>query len=267
MIDGGLYYLPHYLSTLVVLVPRSFPDIDHIVTLSQNWTWAEFLEIVQSIAYETGGPPISSKVNLFGVTLQTAIPNFILHNENMLRELGMGGNSDDLRRALELYYELSSPELFQVRANEAGVFYFGHFRDLSEHSANDFRYTHAVLPLPTMFGERPLSLVSASHAVLTTGENTDLAVEILLEAYGVGSEFENPFTPIRPPDTLIERYTSLRAFDEYVSILENVNTVLQLPLSVTHTIHEAVDSFVRGVLTIDAAIDRITDIMWFYMNE
>jgi len=277
IIDGGLYYLPSTISAPVLLVPLDFPELERLKLLSQNWTWAEFLEITLEIKADTGIPPITAMDAIFMFighedTVPTNVLPFYLYNEDVLRELATGASVDDFRNTLEVFFALTSPELSQA-SGELGVFTFGLFPFLVDgvgfpgFQTPDFRHTHYILPIPTMFGERHFTLHTAAHAVLTTGESTDLATEFLIESFGQGINFDNPFNLIRPTVEQIERYTTLHKFDSYVAILDNVNTILQLPYNVTYPIREAVDSLLHGVLTLDAAVDRIVDIMWLYMNE
>jgi len=150
-----------------------------------------------------------------------------------------------------------------------GVFTFGPSTNIFDHLFlfGDISDTHTMLPIPTMFGERHFNFGAPARAVLNTGEATDLAVEYLLETFGHSASFDNPWTVIRPSEEMITSRTTLDMFEKYVSIVENVNTMLQLPMSVTMPIQDAVDSLLHGVLTIDATVDRIADIMWLYMNE
>ena len=225
------------------------------------------MQIVNDVFYDTGTPPISSLQSVFTLSgfAPTNIPSFYLYNENILRELGLGGDCEALRDALIIFYELNRPALSQP-LGEMGVFTFGFSLEIP---GIDSGRNHAVLPIPTMAGERPFRLGHAAQAVLTTGESTDLAVEFLVGNFGNPSNpgFMTPFTLVRPPNEMIESWTSLRAFAEYANIVENVNSFIQLPASVTDPIEEAVDSFLHGILSLDAVIDRISDIMWLYMNE
>jgi len=265
-IDGGLYFLPNRVYVPVVLVPLDFPDIDRLREISQSWTWTDFLLIAEEIAESTGTPPISSMGAVFGGTMPTNVPSFYLYNEDVLRQLGINGNRDDIRYILEIFYALAGPGLSQT-TRDLSVFTFGDFSSLVGFSPIDVGNTHAVLPIPTMFGERPFSLLTSGSAVLATGESTDLATRFLIETFGNSADFNSPFTVMRPEDVQIERHTTHRAFDEYAAILENVNSFSQLPHSITEPIREAVDSLLHGALSFDATIDRIADIMWLYMNE
>ena len=277
--DGNLYYLPYTFDVPVVLVPLDFPELDYLREISRNWTWEDFYEIVQDLVVSTGVPPITNTntvlwyniLSEFWSSSPSNVLPFYLFNETILRETGITGDNGALRKTLEFYYNLSSPALSQP-VGEMGIFSFGMFSELvtaaiADFSIIDFRETYAVLPIPTMFGERHFVLGHAANAVLATGESTELAVEFLLETYGYTLQCNNIFTFIRPSEDLIERDASLRLFNDYEKVVEKTNTILRLPLSVTNPITETVDSLLHGALTLEAAVDRIADIMWLYMNE
>jgi len=280
MIDGGLYYLPGMIDVPVLLVPLDFPDIDRLRYLSQNWTWADFLEIAHEIANETGVPPITEQNAVFWSDVSPEMwfpflsntPQFYLFAEDVLRDLGTSGNRETFTNILEIYYALAQSELNQPQG-EVGVFTFGTFASLMYmsmigFSRVDFRDSYAVLPIPSMHGEQHFTFRSAAQAVLVTGESTDIAIEFLLYEFGNNPLiFDNPFTTIRPSAEAVERYVITDMFGEYTKIVENLNAVLYLPPSVTSPISETVESLLHGALTLDAAVDRIADIMWLYMNE
>jgi len=267
-IDGGLYVLPLNMEAPVVFVPNNHPDLENLQALSQNWTWADFLSIVREMEAETGIPPISAPDAVIdtGEPLISAVTPFYIHNENILFD--MDNYREDFAQALQIYKYLTSPK-YNHTNTRLSTFTFARIRWAISDPA--FIDSHTPLALPTIAGERPLYM--DGYSVLSTGEATNYAVEFLLEfldAHGSSDSvghYRNPFTVVRPSAEVIEERLPLDVYNAYAEIVEKVNTLLLLPSNVSLAISVIVEEFIHDVIDVDAAVSRIADIMWLYINE
>jgi hypothetical protein len=260
--DGGLYYLPLGISVPFVLVPDSHEEIDYLKERSQNWTWAEFLSIVQRIANETGTPPISAN-DVFDF-LPNYVPNpisnvppFFLFDEDLLHDLGRGAGFDDLVETLGLFAALSDAR-YNLSDGAEGVFTFACSRITGNfccHAA--ITDSRVILPLPTMRGEYIFYLLGFGYAVMSTGESHELAIEFLVNYFEENNQ--NGFL------SLIRESSATN--ESFEAVINRVNTYPTLPTSIKLAIYDAVVQYVHGALSRDAAANRVADIMWIFVNE
>ena len=270
--DDGLYHLPDTISVPFVLVPNDYSGLSYIVERAQNWTWDDFLQIAHRISVETGTPAISSN-NAFvrpnGVNpLPSYLPNpisnvppFFIFDESLLFDLGNGERRDEFSKTLRLYNALVNSE-FNSMANRS-VFTFACTRSM----AFGITETHTLLPMPTMRGEFIFYSVGIGIAVLNTGNATSLAAEFVVGRF-IDSTPQTALLSIKRPNLdYIEQGIGIEAFNDYEEIINRVNTSLRLPGTIRLAINDIVVQYVQGALTHDAAVDRVADIMWIFINE
>jgi hypothetical protein len=256
--DGGLYFIPGGVNVPFVLVPRRHERAEYLKNRSQSWTWAEFLTIAQQLKAESGVPPISSFSD---------VPQFFLFDEPLLLDLGRGERLGDFSNALELYAALVDSSLNHTSLS---VFTFACIRAITGNY--DFHETHTILPLPSMRGERIFYSLGVGHAVLTVGESPYVATEFVI--YNFEESINRPFryferisSLIRPNEADITRFMSMTAFLEYEAVINKANAYIWLPTAVRLAISDAVVQYVHGALSRDAAVQRVADIMWIFVNE
>jgi hypothetical protein len=71
----------------------------------------------------------------------------------------------------------------------------------------------------------------------------------------------------RPDEREIAQSMGAETFAQYEAVLYNTNTYLRLPASIRLAINDAVMQYVHGALSRDAAVQRVADIMWIFVNE
>jgi hypothetical protein len=248
MHGNGLYHIPRNISVPFVLVPRTHPELSYFTERSLNWTWADFLEIVRRVEAETGAPPISADV-----------PHFFLFDEDLLLAMGRGQRRNDFAEAMGLYAALVN------LSDEGGVFTF---EDTQFLFSNDDSF--AILPLPTMRGEHIFFTQIAGHAVLSTGSSPELAAEFIVNNL-TDNSIMRAFTNVTSINSLVRPNLEYLAmgdvFAEHEAIIEKANTFPSLPSSIRLAIYDAVVQYVHGALSRDAAVSRVADIMWIFVNE
>jgi hypothetical protein len=286
-VDGGLYFLPFMTSVPVLWVSNDTPGLDKIQAQAQNWTWGDFLDIVQELYTQTGTPPITAPdaFRNWNIQISNVLP-FYMYDEVVLRNIP--GNRQAFSRALQIYnslvnpgYNMTNGQMSFFTFSEWGMNGYSFFMQF-EGINIDFSQTHTLLPIPSMNGERPFVMNSA-YAFLATGQHIESAIDVFVEYLDlVGLEdevrspaFRAPVSPVRPSQEVILAamnnngfmYEPATLFETDAAIRSQANTRLSLPQSVTEAIHEVVESYVHGVLSLAHTVERIEDIMWLFLNE
>jgi hypothetical protein len=270
----GIYHLPLNISVPFLAVQSEYLDNDFLEYLayrSQSWTWEEFYQIAHYVEQKTGMPPISCDSffewlrPFFVQNAFSNVPPFFLFDEELLLSIGSGEGLEYFSQAMGLYGSLVSPQLNLT--DSLGIFTFACIRHLPMLEAP------LILPLPSMRGEYIFFTPFTSHAVLTTGANPQLAAEFLAEHLYTSvrqhgrNHPRNVLSMLRQADSPVPAWLPQHSFDEYETVVNRVNTFVNLPGSIRLSIYDAVVQYVHGALSRDAAVQRVADIMWIFVNE
>jgi hypothetical protein len=274
--DGGLYHIPGGISIPFILVPNDHPELEYLTQRAHDWTWADFWTIVQRMEIETGQPQVSGNDSFnigsvnplphFAPNPISNVPPFFLFDEALLFDMGMGRRYDEFGESIALFALLANP---LYNAPDTSTFTFACTRSLS-FGVTD---THTPLPMPVMRGEYIFYELFFGHAVLTAGTGTEIAADFLLKDY-ITQNTSQTVTGIptltsfeRPTLSSIQNIMSIEAFEAYEYIVYRANALPSLPGNIRLNIYDTIMQYVHGVLTIDAAVSRVADIMWLYINE
>ncbi|MCL2198828.1 MAG: hypothetical protein FWB80_07885 [Defluviitaleaceae bacterium] len=267
--NGGLYHLPIIVSVPLLLVPNTHPELEYLKERAQSWTWADFLQIVQRMYDETGTSPISCASAAWRYSSDFSpsdpisnVPPFFWFDEDLLFALGRGERHEEFSQTIGLYATLVSP----AYNNQSSLSDFTFSNSIRVHNKY---FTHAILPLPTMRGEY-IFYLGMGYAVLTVGENRELAAEFLIDYHEARpTRFANEWLdlPRRPSESYIRENFPGETFADFEAVIYRVNTFPILPASIRIAIYDVVVQYVHGALTRDVAVGRVADIMWIYVNE
>jgi hypothetical protein len=267
--DGGLYFLPSGVSVPFVFVPNNHPRLEYLQMRSAAWTWADFLQIVRELEAETGRPQISGNADSSPSFLPNPVSNvppFFFFDEELLHDMGSGGRLAEFSQILGTFAALTD-ERYNLPAGTS-TFTFACGRAVT---TTQMPQTHTILPMPTNNGEFIFYSLGYAHAVLTAGNSPELAAEFIIHNFDA---FETDLfrthkflTMFRPDEREIAQSMGAEAFAQYEAVLYNTNTYLRLPASIRLAINDAVMQYVHGALSRDAAVQRVADIMWIFVNE
>ncbi|MCL1842623.1 MAG: extracellular solute-binding protein [Defluviitaleaceae bacterium] len=267
---NGLYHIPTSIYVPFLFVPNDDHRLEYLRSRSQNWTWAEFFDIVAAVKEETGVPPISYDdifwwLRPIFVNPISNVPPFFLFDEELLLAMGAGERKEEFAEAVGLFANLVSPRY--SRSDALSIFTFACMRSFN------FIETHEILPMPSMRGEYIFFTPFYSYGVLTAGANPQLAAEFLAEHFhnrssGLWANNQsNIFSLKRPGESLVQRWMPLDVFAAYENVVYKANTFLHLPGNIRLAVYDAVLQYVHGAISRSAAVERAADIMWIFVNE